>query len=72
MVTLREFLDGEPLPYVGFNRRETVATYRVGVGIYVEQGDKDLGVADVDDDERAAAFYHNMTREVIDDGEDEE
>lgn len=73
-VTLREFLDGETLQYVGADGRATEATYRAGVGTYVERDGEDLGVAAVVDDAGARRAYHNLTRgrEKTDDGSEED
>lgn len=65
MTTLSEFLDGEPLTYQGFNRKKHEATYRAGVGIYVEYKGRDLGLASVVSDRDARRFYHNVTRRLI-------
>lgn len=61
-IALREFLDGESLRYPGFDFKATMATYRVGVGIFVERRGVDLGTAAVVTDKEARRFYHNATR----------
>jgi hypothetical protein len=61
-ITLEEFLSGEELTYKGADWRKTQATYRSGVGIYVERDGKDLGLADVLEDRGAKRVYHNLTR----------
>lgn len=62
-VTLAEFLAGEPLTYSGFRRR-CVATYRLGVGILIEDTrGKTLGVScAATTDAEARRAYWNMTR----------
>jgi hypothetical protein len=62
-VTLAEFLAGEPLSYSGFRRR-CVATYRLGVGVLIEDTKgKALGVSTVaTTDAEAKRAYWNMTR----------
>lgn len=79
MTTLQEFLAGEPLAYRralppdGKKKKkrtrwqEMTATYRAGVGVYVETASgEELGCADVTDDTGATRVYHNLTRGLTD------
>ena len=59
-ITLKEFLHGETLHYKGFDKKATEATYRVGVGVFIERKGKDLGTADVADDLAASRLYYNL------------
>ena len=62
MTTLREFLDGLPLDYKGFDKKKATCTYRVGVGVFIERGEKKLGIACVMEDTEAKRLYWNLTR----------
>ncbi len=62
-ITLQQFLEGDSLTYRGADFKPKVATYRTGVGIFIEdKKGKDLGMAEVPTDDGATRFYHNATR----------
>lgn len=62
--SLTDFLEGEPLRYKGVRGSTLEATYRAGVGIFLERvrDGKDEGCADVTDDVGAARVYWNLIR----------
>jgi hypothetical protein len=64
-ITVREFLDGEPLHYRGFDvRKKMTAVYQTGVGVIItDSKGREVGVADVvQDDEAAKRVYWNLKR----------
>ena len=61
-VTVKEFLAGESLVYRDLRGRKHVLTYRVGVGIYVDD-DLTTGVdGECMTDLGARRVYHGITR----------
>lgn len=61
MTSLKEFLSGESMLYSDLKGRKHVVTYRIGVGIYVDEEP-----ALIDDvcrsDVGARRVYHSITR----------
>jgi len=66
-ISLQEFLEGDPLPYLGFAKKPMVATYRVGVGVLVQTPDGNplCESSEVASDKAAKRLYYNLTRRAL-------
>lgn len=65
MITVQQFLAGEPLHYRGFALKNVLtATYQLGVGVVIADArGREIGVAAVAADDAAARrVYENLTR----------